>query len=158
MYSIYDDREVPESEGNWDHVIPLAACGRNQFCVWTDVNTNSRLGSVVDASIVNDIIVAFALRNAGAKGHHGKLIVPTWKRTEIEGDPYQIKWRQDNPLFWDAKARTYVDGSLIAGKEISSTHKIDFFSCMRFAAKVALGGAYFIYGDLIRTCVDCDEL
>ena len=99
-----------------------------------------------------------ALRNAGAKGHSGKLIVPTWKRREIEGDPFQIKWRKENSLFWDAKARTYVDESLIAGKEISSTHRMDFFYSMRFAAKVALGGAYFIYGDLIRTCVDCDEL
>jgi hypothetical protein len=46
----------------------------------------------------------------------------------------------------------------LEGTSVASQLKVDYFSAIRFAAKVALGGGYFVYGDLLRDAIDCDEL
>ena len=158
MYCIYTDKEVAEGDGNWDHVIPLSLGGKNQFCVWSETHTNSRLGSEVDGQIASDPLFSLALRNAGVKGQSGKPNLPRWKKATIDGRPTQVTWGLDEVTFWDAKSKTYRNPDEMAGKEITTELRIDEFAAVQFVAKCALGGAYFVYGDAIRSAIDCDEL
>jgi len=112
----------------------------------------------VDGAIANDFLVMLARRNADARGHSNKSPVPVWKRSEIEGRPVQIRLGREKFEGWDARARATIPEEDLIGREISSSHRVDKFSAMRFAAKVALGSAYFIYGETIRSALDCDEL
>jgi hypothetical protein len=100
----------------------------------------------------------FARREADARGHSGIEPVPVWKRSEFEGRPVQVSFGKDRIRIWDAKSRTYLDEDYAVGKPIESKLRIDRFASVRFTAKVALGGAYFVYGDPIRSITDCDEL
>lgn len=153
-YCIYTDQDVAEADGNWDHILG----GHDQFCVWSQIDENSKLGSKVDGAIANDPLVAFALRNAGVKGHKGKLKEPVWKRSTIDGEPYQVTWSLDEVKFWDAKSRKLIPEGQMGDVRIESNIVIDRYSSIRFISKVALGGAYFIYGDIIRSAINCQEL
>lgn len=157
-YCIYTDREVPASHGNSDHIIPLSLGGLNGFETWSDADYNSKIGSKVDGAIANDFLVMLARRNADARGHSDKPPVPVWKRSTLDGRPIQITLGRDKVEGWDARARTPIPEEQLAGRPIESTHRIDRFAAMRFAAKVSLGAAYFIYEDVIRTALDGTDL
>ncbi len=157
-YCIYTDKEVPETEGNMDHIVPLALGGDNGFCVWSDTARNSEIGTQVDGKLANDFLVMLARRNADARGHSRTPPIPVWKRTVLEGQPVQLRLGLDKFEAWDPRAKTTVHEEDIVGKTLESQLKIDRFASIRFAAKVALGGGYFVYGDAIRSAINCDEL
>jgi hypothetical protein len=158
LYCIYTNEAVPRHDGNFDHVIPLSLGGDDQFCVWSQAKFNSTVGGSVDGAIANDSLMMFARRNADARGHSGKEPIPVFKRSEIEGRPAQVSFGSNAIEVWDAKSKSYLSEEDLTGKLIKSSFKIDRLSSIRFAAKVALGGGYFVYGDALRTAIDCDEL
>jgi hypothetical protein len=155
-YCIYTDTDGENVTP--DHVFPLSLGGCNEFCVPCETNFNSLMGEDVDGPIANDPLVMFARRDADARGHSGAEPTPVWKKSEIEGRPTQVSWAKDKARFWDARSRAELDESTVVGKEITSSLRIDRFADIRFVAKVALGGAHFIYGDTIRTAMNCNEL
>lgn len=157
-YCIYTDSDVPVGSGNSDHIIPLSLGGLNGFEIWSDAAFNSYVGSKVDGAIANDFLVMLARRNADARGHSNTPPVPVWKRSTMDGKPVQIKLGRDKIEGWDSRARAPIAEEELEGRTIQSNLTIDKFAAMRFAAKVALGSAYFIYGDAIRTALDCAEL
>jgi hypothetical protein len=158
MYCIYTDREVETASGNWDHIIPLSLGGLNQFCVWADKTFNSKMGEKIDGAIANDALIVFARREADARGHSGSEPIPKWRDSKFEGRPVQVTFGKEGMRIWDARSKTYVDEEYFAGKEIRSNFSMDRFASIRFVAKVALGGGYSVYGELIRSAVDCEEL
>ena len=158
MYCIYTDLDVKPDNGNYDHVIPLSLGGHNQFCVWSDRDFNSKVGEKVDGAIANDPLIMFARRDAAARGHSGTDPIPIWKKSEFEGRPIQVSFEKEKLKVWDSRNRTYLLEEEISGKQFKSNFKIDQFAPLRLAAKVSLGGAYFVYGDLIRNAIDCDKL
>ncbi|HEX7752690.1 MAG TPA: hypothetical protein VF440_09835 [Novosphingobium sp.] len=157
-YCIYTDRDVPADAGNWDHVIPLALGGHDDFVVWSDNKTNSDLGSHVDGKLRQDPLMVFALRNSGVKGHRGKAAVPTWKRAKLAGRPVQITWGIDKVTVWDARDRRELNEADVEGQAISAELKIDTHLGARFLGKVALGAGHFVYNEIFRRAVDCDAL
>jgi hypothetical protein len=158
MYCIYTDREVPEAEGNLDHIFPLSLGGDNKFTIWAERKFNSTLGTEVDGAIANDPLVMFARRDADARGHGGSEPVPKFKKSQFGGEPAQLSFGKDAVKVWDAKSRSYLPQEQIEGQTIESQFKLDPRQAIRFVAKVALGGGYFVYGDAIRKAMDCDEL
>jgi hypothetical protein len=79
MYCIYTDTEVAEVDGNYDHIIPLSLGGDDGFCVWSDRQFNSKIGSKVDGTLTNDSLIMLARRDADARGHSGTEPLPVWK-------------------------------------------------------------------------------
>lgn len=158
MYCIYTDTDVSPDEGNLDHIVPLSLGGRDQFVVWSNQRFNSLMGEAVDGAMANDPLMQIVRSRASVRGHSRNHKPPTWKRSEINGRPGQMAWTADGLRLWDGRDRRYVEGDGNSPIPVTSHINFDMFAATRFAAKVALGGAYFIYGDVIRRAVDCDVL
>lgn len=158
MYCIYTNKDVPEVDGNFDHIFPLSLGGLNQFCVWSDEEFNSKMGSKADGEIANDTLMMFARSKADARGHSGEEPTAVLKNSKLDGRPVQVSFGKETVTVWDAMSRTNLDESDVVGKQIESRLRLDRFAAIKFAAKVALGGAYYIYGDAILAAMDCDEL
>ena len=158
MYCIYTDCDVPEEQGNWDHVFPLALGGKNQFAVWSDRHSNSVLGSQIEGVLARDSLLAFALRDSGVKGHGTNSPGPRWNKVTIDGRPFQVTWAKEKVVIWDSINRREVEDMEVIGKEMTATLRIAPYVVYRFLAKAALGGGYFLYGNVFRHAVDCDQL
>ncbi|NVK20148.1 MAG: DDE-type integrase/transposase/recombinase [Methylocystaceae bacterium] len=158
QYCIYTDKPVAPENGNMDHIIPLSLGGANEFVVWSDCAYNSRLGSKVDAKMLQDIALPFALRNAGVKGHSKKPIIPQWKKVVMEDRPMQVTFGLDEIKAWDAKSHRTLPQEELKGKPFEATFKLDTDMNYRFIAKVCLAGGYFLYGDTFKELSECQTL
>ena len=158
MYCIYTDQDVAEESGNLDHIIPLSLGGTNEFVIWSDKDYNSLVGSEVDGAINKDLLIAPHLMQSGVKGHSKKPTVPRWRKATIDGRPAQATLTPTGFEFWDAIQRRNLTQDELAGQEITLTFNIGAFTAIRFLAKVILGGSYFIYGEPIKSVLDCDSL
>jgi hypothetical protein len=156
MYCIYTDTET--DKGNPDHIVPLSLGGCDEFTIWCDRDFNSRLGTKIDGAIANDPFVKFARRNANARGHSGADPTPVWKHCELDGKPVQVRFGLEKIEVWDPREQRVLEKHEVDGQDIRSRLKIDLFAATRFLSKVALASAYFVYGDLARTAINCDEL
>lgn len=157
MYCVYTDDDVPENEGNWDHVFPLSLGGLNQFTVWAELDINSKMGSEVDGPLASDPLMALGLGRSPVKGH-GKKVQPRWRRATVAGRPAQVAHTAEGMKFWDAVDRRSLAEDEVIGQEITAQFSIGAYTGLRFLAKVALGGGYFIYGDALLKAIDCASL
>jgi len=157
MYCIYTDTDVSEKDGNYDHVIPLALGGDNGFCVWSDENFNSTIGSKIDGALSNDPLIMLARHYADARGYSDTPPVPLWKRSVFQGRPVQVSLG-DEVKVWDAKANKYLPPEEFLQKRMESTLRYDYRLRSKFTGKVALGGGYFLFRDTFLTAIDCEEL
>lgn len=161
MYCIYTNRLVPQDKGNWDHIIPLSLGGSNRFCIWSDADFNSRMGSRVDGAMANDFLVQMLRQRSDARGHSNRPVEPVWRNSTMGDRPVQVKFPADpkQPIqVWDAKARTNIDETDLAGRPLTSKHHISIDENLRFLAKVCLGAGYFLLQDEFPMGIDCDEL
>ena len=157
VYCIYTDTEVTDTSGNYDHIIPLSLGGSNDFCVWSELNFNSKIGSKVDGALPNDALIMLARRDADARGHSGNEVLPAWKKTTFEGRPVQVSWGEEVKV-WDSRARACLDPNDFLNKPMESRWIYNPFARSKFTAKVALGGGYFLFGDSFLGATDCNEL
>lgn len=139
-----------------DHVYPLSLGGSNQFTVWRDLSKNSVMGSEVDGEVVDDPLLEFAIRDSGVKGHGGTAHVQRWRHVKMDDRPLQITYEKDRIVVWDAHRELRPEE--YAGRSMTARLKIGMHTALRFLAKAALGGGYFLYGDAFRTAIDCDPL
>lgn len=158
MYCIYTDRDVAETDGNEDHIIPLSLGGSDDFTVWAEEKFNSRIGSTVDGAIHKDFFIGPALRDSGVRGHNRKPAMPRVRGAAIDGRPAQVSLTAEGFKVWDARARRDLADEEIMGSEIELRFRVDRFSALRFVAKVALGGGYAVYGEPFRRAINCDLL
>jgi hypothetical protein len=157
MYCIYTDTDVSEEYGNYDHIVPLALGGDNGFCVWSDKNFNSEIGSKIDGALSKDPLIMLARYYADARGHSDTPPVPVWKRSVFQGRPVQVSLG-DEVKVWDAKANKSLPPEEFLQKRMESTLRYDYSLRSKFTGKVALGGGYFLFGDTFLTAIDCEEL
>ena len=59
---------------------------------------------------------------------------------------------------WDAKAGRELTNHESAGEDLIAQLNVGMFTALRFLAKVALGGGYFVYGEVLLTAIDCTSL
>jgi hypothetical protein len=157
MYCIYTDAEVDNANGNYDHIIPLSLGGNDAFCVWSDKNFNSVVGSKIDGAVANDALIMLARRDADARGHSGIEPVPVWRKSTLEGRPVQVSFG-DEVKVWDARAKSYLDPNYFLNKPMESRWIYNPYVRSRLTAKVALGAGYFVFGLSFRAMADCGEL
>jgi hypothetical protein len=159
VYCIYTDAEVPQECGNYDHVYPLSLGGTNQFTIWSDIEKNSLIGSEVDGKLVNDPLLGPALQESGVRGHGRKAHVPRWRNTTMDdGRPVQVTLGKEKITVWDARQRRDLEENDVVGRQMTTRLQVGKHTALRFLAKAALGGGYFIYGDAFRNAVNCDDL
>jgi hypothetical protein len=159
MYCIYSDTDVPSNLGNLDHVIPLSLGGANQFVVWSDMQKNSVIGSQVDGELAKDPLMSFALRNSGVKGHGKATHLPRWRHVTMDdGRPLQVTLGTEKITVWDARAKRELEEAEVVGRQMTAQLRVRQHTALRFVAKVALGGGYFLYGDDFRNGVNCNHL
>lgn len=158
MYCIYSDRDVSNKNGTYDHIFPLALGGKNQFCIWSDKQCNSQIGTQVDGAMAADPLIELALRNSGVTGQRNRIRTPRWRRSQLDGTPVQVTLGAERITVWDAKLNRDLTQEEIGGRSITTTLHIGLYTCLRFVAKAALAGGYFLYGDKFTTALDCDQL
>ena len=158
MYCIYTDREVAEKDGTYDHIFPLSLGGKNQFQVWSDKHSNSRIGTEVDGAMVSDPLIELALRESGVTGHRNKPRIPRWRNSTLNGEPVQVTLQQNAVIVWDAKQNRELSEEEFVDQDMTSKLRIGRHTCLRFVAKAALAGGYFLYGNEFRNAVDCSHL
>lgn len=156
-YCVYSDRQVGTAEGNWDHVYPLSLGGTNQFVVWSEIALNSKMGSVVDGALVNDPLMALHLAKADVKGHGKRSRPRTW-RAKLGDRPAQIQLEPHGMKLWDARERRTLEVEEIGDTQITANFSVGAFTALRFLAKAALGGGYFVYGNAMLPAIDCTSL
>lgn len=158
MYCIYTDRDVLIEEGSWDHIFPLALGGNDEFAVWSDSQSNSVIGSEVDGALSRDPLLAFALRDSGVRGHRRSPVEPRWRKVTMAGRPMQISWGRESIRAWDARERRELKDTEFAGRKMNAKFSISLNLPLRFVARAALAGGYFLYGPNFKQTVDCDAL
>jgi hypothetical protein len=71
IYCPYTNREIPVSDSNPEHIIPLALGGLNAFTLPVSKDFNSRIGSEIDGALANDFLVMTKRDKRLVKGHSG---------------------------------------------------------------------------------------
>lgn len=154
FYCPYTDRDLPASETTPEHIIPLSLGGANAFTLPVDKNFNSDVGSRIDGVLTKDFLIALRRRAYGTSGHSGRKPEVVLKHSKMEGQtaPVQVtlRGRDGAPIVWDPVQRRDLSPSETFGRNIESRIRLLRFSRLRFAAKVALGAGYVVYGNLFR--------
>jgi HNH endonuclease len=156
IYCIYTDKEIPESESNIEHILPLSLGGSNELIIKVHKESNSRIGSKIDGKIANDFLVQLLRKKNEAKGHSKKPAVATAKNSKIlsSNSPIQVNFTKNGIVLYDPKSRKHIYPNEYNKVDLVSKLRLDRFIRLRFAAKALLGAGYFIYGDTFRQKAD----
>ena len=157
IYCPYTDREIPESETNTEHIIPLSLGGVNGFEIPVDAAFNSKVGSELDGALANEFFWALRRTEYDARGHSGKEPYAVIRRATYGEDERvaQAYFHKTRGLsVWDARDREFKK---VSGRIRIST-SLSVHLPVRFTAKVALAAGYYVYGDLFREQVDHRQL
>ena len=155
-YCPYTDCELPESDMSREHIIPLSLGGVNGFEIAVDSALNSEVGTELDGALSKDFFFKLRRTEYDARGHSRKEPVATVRATYGDDNrPASVHLHRKKGLHvWDVQDREFKKrpGSI----NFRTLLNIDL--PVRFAAKVALGAGYFVYGDLFREHVDHGQL
>lgn len=160
-YCIYTDKVFPKKEMTREHIIPISLGGVNGFEVLVEKEINKFFGSNVDGKIANDVLIQLDRKNADARGHSNKPVLPIWTNVKIieTGEPLQIKFEKPGlTKFISPISKREIEKAELNGKNISISLKLDAIVSFQFTAKVALAAGYFIYGDLFKNFADTESL
>ncbi len=161
MYCPYTDEELLPDEINREHIVPLSLGGSNQFTIGVNAKFNAEVGSKVDGVLANDFLILPRRIELDARGHTKKKPIAIVKNSTM-GDqklPVQVEFFSEEGLkVYDPIKRRNLTEEEASGKSYTSSFTLQRFSRLRFAAKVALAGGYFVFGDWFRQNVDHHEL
>jgi hypothetical protein len=160
VYCIYTNREFPASEMSGEHIIPLSLGGVNAFQILVEKEFNSKVGSTIDGTMANDFLMSFRRRQFGTRGHSKKEPYPSARNSKLSdtNKPVQVAFKREGIQVYSPIDKRYLTQRETKGRILESAFSVDVLSRLRFTAKVALAGGYYIYGDLFRNNVDTDEL
>lgn len=160
IYCIYTDKEISLEKTNFEHIIPLALGGCNEFCLRVEKKKNSILGAHIDGKLSNDYLISSLRRHKKLRGHSGKI--PETKLTKSKfkdtNRPVQVIFRDSRTIFFDPVEGRELTENEAQGQTISSTMKFDKNIRMLFTAKVLLSAGYFTYGQIFKDYADHDAL
>ena len=158
IYCPYTDSDIPESETNSEHIIPLSLGGANGLEIPVHSSFNTKVGSELDGKLANEFFWALRRTEYDARGHSGKEPFATSKKASYGEDDRcaQVRFHHKKGVsIWDVRDRKYIGEK---GSIINASFDIDIDLPMRFTAKVALSAGYYVYGDLFRQHVDHCQL
>lgn len=159
VYCPYTDKDLPESETNSEHIIPLSLGGINGFEIPVCKIFNSKIGSKIDGAVANDFLIQMKRNEFDVRGHSKKKPVFVAKKSKDTntGQPIQVTFDRQSVeglKIWCPINREYTKG----GRTVSSSITMDIDIDLKFVAKVALSVGFFAYGDLFRNHVKHEEL
>lgn len=161
IYCPYTDREIEPSLSNSEHIIPLSLGGSNSFVLPVNAEFNSDAGSGIDGDLANDLLVLFRRRHFDARGHSKKKpkILSKHSKMGSGSRPVQVEFAGEEGLkVYDPVQKRTLGKEEIAGQQLTSRFTISRYGRLKFAAKVALAGGYFVFGDWFRSNVKHHEL
>lgn len=153
-YCPYTDQDWPDAETNPEHIFPLSLGGVNGFEIAVHKDTNSVIGSAIDAAMAEDFLVKTKRDRFDVRGHSRKEPVFVVKKAaNTDGLPLQVALNQRSGLqVWSPRDREYIADKRADKLHVKITVNINI--AMKFVAKVALSAGYFVYGDLFRNNVE----
>lgn len=161
IYCPYTDKEIESSSTNNEHIFPLSLGGSNSFTLPVNRNFNSKAGSDIDGDIANDLLTLFRRRHFDARGHSKKKPKVHSKKSTIgsENRPVQIELKGvEGVQVYDPREKRYLADKETVGENLSLQFPFSQHGRLRFAAKVALAGGYFVFGDWFRNNVVHQEV
>ncbi|MFC0383012.1 hypothetical protein [Chromohalobacter israelensis] len=161
IYCPYTDREIEPSLSNSEHIIPLSLGGSNSFVLPVNAEFNSDAGSDIDGELANDLLVLFRRRHFDARGHSKKKpkILSKHSKMDSGSRPVQVEFAGEEGIkVYDPVQKRTLGEEEIAGQQFTSRFTISRYGRLKFAAKVALAGGYFVFGDWFRSNVEHHEL
>lgn len=161
IYCPYTDTYIDASSSSAEHIIPLSLGGSNDFTIPVGKEYNSKIGSDIDGDLANDLLVMLRRRNFDARGHSKKKPKVIIKKSSMEDGnrPVQVEFSEtDGLLVYDPVQRRILSRHETSGQNFNSQFKISRFGRIKFAAKVALSGGYFAFGEWFRKNVNHEEL
>ena len=142
-YCPYTDQDWPDAETNPEHIFPLSLGGVNGFEIAVHKDTNSVIGSAIDAAMAEDFLVKTKRDRFDVRGHSRKEPVFVVKKAaNTDGLPLQVALNQRSGLqVWSPRDREYIADKRADKLHVKITVNIDI--AMKFVAKVALSGWLF---------------
>jgi hypothetical protein len=132
--------------------------GLNSFTLPVSKDFNSRIGSEIDGALANDFLVMSQRDKHGVRGHsrkHPEVVIRN-ASDAATGEPLKVTLGQRRGLrLWSPREARDVTGQ---GRTVNLQFKLDIDVELRFVAKVALSGGYFVYGDQFRNHVKHEDL
>ncbi len=156
----YSDEVIHRKSASNEHIIPISLGGLNGFTLPVDAEFNSKYGSEIDGKLANDFLILFRRRDHEARGHSNKAPFPITKRAHLDKTetPIRVSFPESGLEIWDPIKKQQLDLDNLGEVTFSATFEIDMDVRLRFAAKVALGAGYLLYGDFFRNHVKHSEL
>lgn len=156
IYCIYTDKEIPESESNKEHILPLSLGGSNELVIRVHKETHARIASSIDGKIANDFLVQLLRKKNEAKGHSKKPAVATARNSKIvsSDSPIQVNFTKNGIVLYDPISKKHIYPNEYDKIGLVSKLRLDRFIRLRFAGKALLGAGYFTYGDIFRHKAD----
>lgn len=158
IYCPYTDSDVPKSETNSEHIIPLSLGGADGFEIPVHSGLNTKVGSELDGKLANEFFWALRRTEYDARGHSRKEPFANSKNASYGEDERRAQVRfhhKKGVSIWDVRDSKYIGEK---GSIINASFGIDIDLPVRFTAKVALAAGYYVYGDLFRQHVDHYQL
>lgn len=160
-FCIYEGRNIPNTEISDEHIIPLSLGGSNALVIPASKSINSVAGEI-EGKLGNELGMSLRRNEFDVRGHSGKRPVPTYKSGKIkELDlPIQVQLDKTNKelRLYSPRHKRYLKNTESAGLTIEFNTSIDLTTKIRFAAKVAIGAGYFIYGSVFANFAKVEHL
>ena len=160
-FCIYEGRHIPNIEMSDEHIIPLSLGGTNSLVIPASKAINSIAGEI-EGKLGNELGMSLHRNEFDVRGHSGKRPIPTYKSGRIEelNLPVQVQLDKKNKEMglFSPRYRRYLENSESAGLTIKFNTTIDLTTKIRFAAKVAIGAGYFIYGSAFPQLAKVEHL
>ncbi len=156
IYCPYTDKELQESETSPEHIFPLSLGGDDQFVIPVDRSFNQKVGSEIDGKFSNEFLMQKKRADFGTRGHSGKTPQPVIKNAKDlkTGRPIQVTMGKELKI-WDSINRKQTSPY---NRKFQVSVNVDIDLPLRFLAKVALSGGYWVYGETFRKYAAHQEL
>lgn len=160
-FCIYEGRHIPNTEVSDEHIIPLSLGGTNSLVIPASKSINSVAGEI-EGKLGNELGMSLRRNEFDIRGHSGKRPIPTYKSGEIKelALPVQVHLDKKNKemRLFSPRHKRYLEDCESAGLTIQFKTNIDLTTKIRFAAKVAIGAGYFIYGSVFAQFAKVEHL
>lgn len=160
-FCIYEGRSIPNTDINDEHIIPLSLGGSNDLVIPASKSINSVAGQI-EGKLGNELGMSLRRNEFDVRGHTGKRPVPTYKSGKIKelGLPVQVQLDKRNRelRLYSPRDKRHLKDTESEGLTIQFKTTIDLTTKIRFAAKVAIGAGYFIYGSVFANFAKVEHL
>ena len=167
-YCIYSGRHLPEDALSDEHAIPMSLGGGRSTLIRVSKKLNNELGTKIDGAIANDPLVQFGRRDADARGHSRKPVVPRWKGARpwqsgpIDASPERLN--VDFPATGSPEIYDRRSGKAVASNIFNRTAllvpnlQIDSDARLKFCIKTLLGVGWKVFGPKLLSSINTGAL